>query len=356
MSNSQLPHATDSQSTVQQIEQARQLDYYAFLHRTPYALDAYDLGYTTGVREDYTLQQATKRNLNVPVGMLDNDFMDPDVERWISIFEKYQPDVGVIADAFSREEAREYVTVAEELHTRFPDSELIIVPKCDCFDLIPEWLVLGYAAGGGNTEGQADLHPRSFSEIGDWRGQRVHVLGGSPPTQWDAIQELTQPTCFGDPPADIVGADYNGAYFAAESWFKFWHHETPHWRRNQDYDDIRDVIARSLKEIRTYWRERNVWPETTPIEMEGEAVLEPDGSTLIGSGRHFSATEEELHHGRGRIREPIHDEPDSLDLEIVEYEDGTTYGYESSSRRAFVEYRGGVVQEHGKPVRECTSP
>lgn len=357
MSNVQLQHSAETKpeevSRAERIEQARQLDYYAFLHRTPYALDAYDLGYTTGVREDYTLQQASKRNLNVPVSMLDNDFHDPDIDRWVAIFEKYQPDVGVIADAFTREEARKYTEVATELHNRFPDSELIIVPKCDCFDIIPEWVVLGYASGGGDTQGQADLHPRSFSEITDWRGRRVHVLGGSPPTQWDVIRDLTQPTCFGDPPADVVGADYNGAYFAAESWFKYWHHETPHWRREQEYEDIREVINRSLEEIRTYWEDRGVWPESSPIEQFGPAVLTPDDPVLGSSGTHYSTNEDDLHHGRGHIRDHETGESKEIPLEIVEYEDGTTLTYEDSSRRAFVEYRGGVIQDHGEPVREC---
>ena len=166
------------------------------------------------------------------------------------------------------------------------------------------------------------------------------------------IQELTQPTCFGDAPVDVAGADYNGAYFAPEKWFKYWHHDTPYWRREQEYEDICDVIDRSLREIRTYWKERGVWPEQTPIEEQGTAVLEPDDPVLASSGTHFSATEEDLHQARGHVREAANGEPGAIDLEIVEYEDGTTYGYESSTRRSFAEYRGGVIYEHGEPVRE----
>lgn len=110
--------------------------------------------------------------------MLDNDFEDPDVDRWVSIFEEHQPDVGVIADAFTREEAREYVTVAEELRDRFPDSELVIVPKCDCFDLIPQWVVLGYAAGGGDTEARpTSIHDRSPRSVTAGDGASTYPAG-----------------------------------------------------------------------------------------------------------------------------------------------------------------------------------
>jgi hypothetical protein len=44
-----------------------------YLHRELFVVDAYRLGLTVGVREDYTFQSPL-RNVNVPIEMLANDF------------------------------------------------------------------------------------------------------------------------------------------------------------------------------------------------------------------------------------------------------------------------------------------
>lgn len=50
--------------------------------------------------------------------------------------------------------------------------------------MVPDDLVLGY------SRGYVDRLAREFSEPSDWRRRRVHILGGSPPKQWDVIQQL----------------------------------------------------------------------------------------------------------------------------------------------------------------------
>jgi hypothetical protein len=44
-------------SPTSEIAAARQTDYVAFLHRVPFALDAFNLGFLTDFREDCTYQQ-----------------------------------------------------------------------------------------------------------------------------------------------------------------------------------------------------------------------------------------------------------------------------------------------------------
>jgi len=77
-------------------------------------------------------------------------------------------------------------------------------------DAIPEDLVLGY------SRGYADRLAHEFSDPPDWRGRRIHILGGSPPKQLEAIRQLTRPTLSADPPADIVGVDWNGLHRGAQ--------------------------------------------------------------------------------------------------------------------------------------------
>jgi len=88
-----LDLSTDS-STASDIAAARQADQIAFLHRVPFTLDAYKLGFLPGFREDCGYQETQYQNLSIPVGMLDNDFRNPDLERFVDRFFEYEPEVG----------------------------------------------------------------------------------------------------------------------------------------------------------------------------------------------------------------------------------------------------------------------
>ena len=93
------------------IDDAQRAEYVAFLHREPFVITAYRLGFTVGVREDYSYQSSLQ-NVDVPIEMLDNDFRNPDLDRYIKRFEAYEPSIGVLGDAYDAEEAREYNRVA----------------------------------------------------------------------------------------------------------------------------------------------------------------------------------------------------------------------------------------------------
>lgn len=43
----------------------------------PFVIDAVQMGYLTGVREDQSYREYQYRDLDVPVGILDNDFRNP---------------------------------------------------------------------------------------------------------------------------------------------------------------------------------------------------------------------------------------------------------------------------------------
>jgi len=112
-------------------------------HRSP--LDAYELGFLPGFREDCGYQQSQSTQLDIPVGMLDNDFRNPDLERFVDRFFEHEPQVGVIGDVYERDDINDHVAAAREIQASYPEAELIIVPKSrTVIDAIPEDLVLGY--------------------------------------------------------------------------------------------------------------------------------------------------------------------------------------------------------------------
>jgi len=229
---------------------AQQAEYIGFLHREPFVIDAYRLGFAVGVREDYTYQSSL-RNVDVPIEILDNDFRNPDLDRYIERFEQYEPSVGMLGDAYDQQEARRYNQAARELKRKFPGTEVIIVPKCrDAIDVIDEDIVLGYPMG------YSDQTADEYTDIVDWRGRRVHLLGASPTKQYPVIEELTQPRVTGEEPADIAGVDWNGVHLAALHGEYF----SPHGYGNADHLSIRETVRESLRHIRSYWKSRGVWP------------------------------------------------------------------------------------------------
>ena len=202
---------TTSDSTIESYDDARQAEYVAFLHRVPFAIDALNLCFLTGFREDCTYQQQQFRNLELPVGMLDNDFRNSDLDRYTERVFEHEPDVGIIGDAYDAAEARSYVQAVRVLQVSIPGTEFVIVPKCKgALEEIPDDIVVGY------SRGYADILAHEFSDPVDRCGRRVHILGGSPPKQLTVIDQLTQPTLTGDPPADIVGLDWNGLHRGAQ--------------------------------------------------------------------------------------------------------------------------------------------
>ncbi|EMA10053.1 DUF6610 family protein [Haloarcula marismortui] len=297
---------------------AQQAEYIGFLHREPFVIDAYRLGFAVGVREDYTYQSSL-RNVDVPIEILDNDFRNPDLDRYIERFEQYEPSVGMLGDAYDQQEARRYNQAARELKRKFPGTEVIIVPKCrDAIDVIDEDIVLGYPMG------YSDQTADEYTDIVDWRGRRVHLLGASPTKQYPVIEELTQPRVTGQEPADIVGVDWNGIHLAALHGEYF----SPHGYGSADQLSIRETVQQSLRHIRSYWKSRGVWPtvkkDRTPLTAEPmDPVWAADGSTATVSGLE--------------------------DAIVVEYENGQTLAYRSQHERDRVEYRAGLTpsEVHG---------
>ncbi|WP_408960534.1 DUF6610 family protein [Natrinema sp. 74] len=267
-----------SSGTAHEIAAARQAASVAFLHRAPFALDAYKLGFLPEFREDCGYQQTKYQDLDIPVGMLDNDFRNPDLDRYVARFFEHEPQVGVIGDAYEVNDVDEYVAAVCEIQASYPDAELVIVPKCrGVIDMIPDDLVLGY------SRGYADRLAHEFSEPTDWRGRRVHILGGSPPKQHDVIQQLTRPTLTGDSPANIVGLDWNGLHRGAQ-FGEFW--TTNGWDdsgRDADHATVRKTVRHSLACLKAFWQSHGGWPDSTPHDDTHEVEYEDPSPTDLDS-------------------------------------------------------------------------
>jgi hypothetical protein len=242
---------------------------------------------------------------------LDNEFRDPDIDRYLERFEEYDPAVAVIGDAYSREEAEQLDEIAQELLEEHPYKEIIVVPKSEqAFEPLSDDLTLGVPVGYSDIQAE-DLGWHRY------RGRDAHLLGGAPDKAYDAIQKLTQPNLNGDSPANVVGLDWNGFHkvaFLGEYW------SSEGWKP-ADHLSIRETVRNSLQEIKGYWQEKGVWPDTEPCELYGSAVEEPDELIFMDRGGDPIGGQEELEHAY-----------------VQEYEDYGKLAFESDHRRKHWEY------------------
>ena len=172
----------------------------------------------------------------------------------------------------------------------------------------------------GYANGYSEIKPDDFSKPREWRGRRVHLLGGSPSTQYQVIQTLTQPTLDDAEPADIVGLDGNCAFKVAYKG-EYW---TPRGWQSADHLSIRETVERSLEEMKRFWQRVGVWPDQEPREVYGPAVEHPDEHIWLDHGG-----------------DPIPDK-DGLERSYVEEYDGLgTVAFESGQYKRFVEVRDG---------------
>ncbi|QIB75345.1 hypothetical protein G3I44_14240 [Halogeometricum borinquense] len=288
-----------------------------FTARHPFTTDAYEKGFTVGYREDTSGFQAEQyRNVDLPVGFLDNDFRDPDLDRYLSVLDDLEepPAIAVLGDAYDYFDAVELQDAAKVLRETYPETEPVIAPKCrDALAAIEQDTVLGYA------NGYSDITPPDFSDIHDWRRRRVHILGGMPPSQYEIVDALTCPTLDQAPPADIVSVDGNAIFKTAihgEYWDPDGYHDAG-WR------DLRERVQASLDGVKRFWMGKGLWPETTPIEEHGPAVAEPDDPVY--------ATGDDIR------------TEDQLWNSIVEqYGDGSVRAYASETEQRFIEHREGL--------------
>ena len=185
-----------------------------------------------------------------------------------------------------------------------------MVPKCEeAFEILDGDIVLGYANGHSDVQAE-DLGLQHY------RGRDVHVLGSSPPKQYKVIQQLTQPNLTDDPPANIRGVDWNGAHkiaYLGEYWSR------DGWQ-SADHLSIRETVEKSLKEIKEFWCEKDMWPECEPVDLYGSASKQPDDPVFAVSGRDLGSKE-------------------NLETAVIKEDGDRTYAFESDTAQNYFEYR-----------------
>jgi len=124
------------------------------------------------------------------VAFVDNDYFNYKHEKHLETVKIYKPKYCTVRDIMTEEQCRrdnitwypleQILEWAEELQEYA--ENVILIPKYDCIDQIPEKFMLGYSipTSHGGTPLPVDV----------FRGHRVHLLGGSWANQLSYLEEL----------------------------------------------------------------------------------------------------------------------------------------------------------------------
>lgn len=165
---------------------------------------------------------------------IDNEFKAYDHQKHLDVVAQFRPKYATVRDVMSRAQCAElgidYYPLDQILRwaedvAKWADNA-IIIPKFSCLDEIPKEYMLGYSVPSS--------YGRTPLPIQDFKGRRVHLLGGSPRRQityWQAlrteVESLDQSTLRegSDPdlplPDGVVSLDTNYLLKIAE-YGQFW--------------------------------------------------------------------------------------------------------------------------------------
>ena len=138
--------------------------------------------------------------LSLKIDFVDNEFKEYDHAKHVEAVKALRPKYATVRDVMTRSQCEaagiEYfefdriIEMAEDVN-RYAEN-VIIIPKYDCFDDIPEKFMLGYSIP--TAYGSTPLSIEMF------KGRRVHLLGGNWKRQRNALGILKE---------DVVSLDNN---------------------------------------------------------------------------------------------------------------------------------------------------
>lgn len=161
---------------------------YCFGFRDSSCCAAVKMGWTYGHNSQTETCPISKINKDHKVVFIDQVFEEFEVARkegdkltfkrlWrkhLEVIEKERPKYATVLDAFDNEGLDLALAMAKEVEAYV--ENVIVIPKYDCIEKIPEKYMLGFSVP--TTYGGTEI------DIAKFAGHRVHLLGGDPALQY----------------------------------------------------------------------------------------------------------------------------------------------------------------------------
>lgn len=170
-----------------------------------------------------------ERSVNHALAFIDNDYFHYDHAFHLELVAEYRPKYATVRDIMSKSQC-EAAGIAFYPREQIEDwayelaeyaENVIVIPKYDCLDQIPEAFMLGYSV--------PTSHGGTPMPLSRFQGRRVHLLGGSWARQRAALAELGE---------DVASLDNN--YLMKSAGYGCFHYP------NGDNEQLDDLIPQRL--------------------------------------------------------------------------------------------------------------
>jgi hypothetical protein len=180
----------------------------------------------------------------VCVDFLDMDWNAPAPEALLEAAKRHRPRYTVAGDYLRDSNNIGRVNERAERLREYADNVIVVPKSPGDLRCVPEWCVVGYSVP---TEyGGTDIPLREYRDI----SQQIHVLGGTPPRQFEIIGKLWVDA--------VYSVDGYSIHKAATIGAKSWHPGTPHWRKLCGPYAVERAYCLSVRNLIRAYRSRGI--------------------------------------------------------------------------------------------------
>lgn len=246
---------------------------YTFGGRDTSCCQAVKLGFLYGFQSSKRPCLYAERMQGHEVQFIDNDYFRYDHARHLEAVARYRPKYATVRDVMTKEQCEAAGIAYYDLDTILRWAEeigeyaehVIVIPKYDCLDEIPERYILGYSIP--TSHGGTPLPIERFF------GRRIHLLGGSPRDQF-RYYKMAEPY--------VVSIDHNYVHKLSQY--------GQVWNLTGSHTDVRDLvggevasfyfIAMSINLAKLAWLFGRK-PQDDIVELDGTPGDEPSHGDVL---------------------------------------------------------------------------
>lgn len=183
----------------------------------------------------YGMQFPASREPPFPVYFADQNWKNPQREKYVEWVEKYQPKIATVIDIENYSQIDEALSWGEDICSYV--KEIVIIPKINgIINEIPRSIsgtrvTLGYSVP--TTHGGTTVPVEEFS------GWNIHLLGGNPQKQLNMYDKME---LIG---AQVTSVDCNYISMKATKFCAVW---TRKLIKNRQWMDLKDIIGRKIED------------------------------------------------------------------------------------------------------------
>jgi hypothetical protein len=177
-------------------------------------------------------------NHEMDIEFIDMDWNNPNPAKLITACERHRPRYAVAGDYDADESNYHRVNTTAKAIRQYVEHPIVVPHESEDMDYIPRWATVGYSTPTGYNSADID-----YSEFA---GEDVHILGGSPLNQFEAVKEMR---------SEVVSVDGNYIFKLVNKYAAYWSEPKYQRQRLSDFMRLGDAVPEANDDfLEVLWR------------------------------------------------------------------------------------------------------